>query len=237
MLMSKRFMVFGILIVAIVTAGIYLFRIYRPNANRLLSFRTWINNPASHPNWKLAAGSQCESAPFIFPTDGFVGFLWGDSFRPGHTHQGIDIFAGTNVNLTQVIAAYPGYLTRLPDWKSTVIVRVPSDPLNPGTQIWLYYTHMADQFGNSFVSEEFPAGTFEKYIEAGTYLGNQGDYSGDPNNPVGVHLHFSIVKDDGNGQFKNELEIKNTLDPSPYLGLPLNAYENRDRVPLCTSNE
>jgi hypothetical protein len=64
-------------------------------------------------------------------------------------------------------------------------------------------------------------------------LGYQGDYSGDPNNPVGIHLHFSIVEDDGTGGFKNELEIVNTLDPSPYLGLALNANENRDRVPLC----
>ena len=233
--MSKRFIMLSTLIVGVVAAigtGIYM---SKPNTARLVSLRTWIKDPASRPDWKLTAGSQCGSAPFIFPTDGFVGFLWGDSFRPGHKHQGIDIFAGTGVNVTRVIAAYPGYLTRLPDWKSSVIVRTPSDPLDSGTQIWLYYTHMADQFGNSFISEEFPAGTYEKFIEAGTYLGNQGDYSGDPNNPTGVHLHFSIVKDDGNGQFKNELEIKNTLDPSPYLGLALNAYENRDQIPLCQS--
>lgn len=226
-------MILAIIFVAILAAAGTAFYLYRPNATRLVSFRTWIRNPASRPDWKLSAGSQCGSAPFIFPTDGFIGFLWGDSFRPGHTHQGIDIFAGTDVGITRVISAYPGYLTRLPDWKSTVIVRVPSDPLNPGTQIWLYYTHMADQLGNSYISEEFPAGTFEQPVEAGTFLGYQGDYSGDPNNPTGIHLHFSIVGDDGNGQFKNELEIENTLDPSPYLGLPLNAYENRDQVPLC----
>jgi hypothetical protein len=234
--MSKRIMILGIF-VATLAAGFYLYRMYRPNAARLLAFRTWIRNPASHPDWKLAAGSQCGSAPFIFPTDGFVGFLWGDSFRPGHSHQGIDIFAGTDINITPVINAYPGYLTRLPDWKSTVIVRVPSDPLNPENQIWLYYTHMADPSGNSLISDEFPPGTFEKLITAGTFLGMQGDFSGDPNNPVGVHLHFSIVEDGGNGQFKNELEIQNTLDPSPYLGLPLNAYNNRDQVPQCTINE
>jgi hypothetical protein len=50
-----------------------------------------------------------------------------------------------------------------------------------------------------------------------------------------VHLHFSIVEDDGTGEFKNELDIDNTLDPSPYLGIPLNGYENRDQVPLCES--
>lgn len=215
--------------------GGYVYWIYRPNAARLLTFRTWMRDPASHVNWRLVSGSRCGSAPFIFPTDGFVGFLWGDSMRWNHIHQGIDIFAGTDIGITRVIAAYPGYLTRLPDWKSAVIVRVPSDPFQPDRQIWLYYTHMADENGNSFIADEFPAGTTEKFIEAGTLLGYQGDYSGDPKNPVGVHLHFSIVKDDGNGQFKNELEIKNTLDPSPYLGLPLNGYENHDTIPVCDS--
>ena len=70
-------------------------------------------------------------------------------------------------------------------------------------------------------------------IEAGTLLGNQGNYSGDPNNPTGVHLHFSIVRDDGFGGFRNELEIGNTYDPSPYLGLPVNANLNPDDVPVC----
>ena len=234
--MSRRSILFLlVLITALVTAGITAYSLYRPNLQRLNKFRLWIRDPESHPEWKLAAGSQCGSAPFHFPTDGFVGFLWGDSFRPGHTHQGIDIFAGTDVGVTRVVSAYPGYLTRMPDWKSTVIVRVADDPLNPGRQIWLYYTHMADREGNSFISPDFPPGTFEVPVEIGTFLGYQGDYSGDPGNPVGVHLHFSIVEDDGSGNFKNELEIDNTLDPSPYLGLPLNGYENGDQVPLCES--
>ena len=87
--------------------------------------------------------------------------------------------------------------------------------------------------GNSFISSDFPPGTSEVQINTGTFLGYQGNYSGNPTNPVGVHLHFSIVEDDGNGGFKNELDIMNTLDPSRHLGLPLNAYENPDRVPLC----
>ena len=231
--MQKRTLFLSIALVTLLAAAGTAYYLYRPNSARLLAFRTWIRNPASHPDWKLAAGSQCGWAPFSFPTDGFVGFLWGDSFRPGHTHQGIDIFAGTEIGVTPVISAYPGYLTRQPDWKSTVIVRVPDDPLQPGRQIWLYYTHMADEEGKSFISSEFPPGTFEVPIDTGTFLGYQGDYSGDPNNPTGIHLHFSIVEDDGKGQFKNELDIDNTLDPSPYLGLPLNAYENRDRIPLC----
>jgi peptidoglycan LD-endopeptidase LytH len=232
--MSRRsIMLLSILATAAVTAVITAYYLYRPNAARVNKFRQWMRDPAAHLDWKLTVGSQCGAAPFIFPTDGFAGFLWGDSFGWRHTHQGVDVFAGTDVGITPVVSAYPGYLRRLPEWKSAVIVRVPDDPLQPGRQIWLYYTHMADPFGNSYISEEFPAGTSEKFVEAGTFLGYQGNYSGDPNNPVGVHLHFSIVEDDGNGKFKNELEIRNTLDPSPYLGLPLNAYENRSRVPIC----
>jgi hypothetical protein len=234
--MSKRTLFISILLVAVVTAGITAYHTYRPNLVRVEKFRQWMKNPASHPDWKLAAGSQCGTAPFLFPTDGMVGFLYGDFMGKLHKHQGIDIFAGTEVGITKVVAAYPGYLTRLPDWKSSVIVRVPSDPLNPGTQIWLYYTHMADNAGNSFISSEFPAGTAEQYIEAGTLLGYQGNFSGDPGNPVGVHLHFSIVKDDGSGKFMNELDINNTLDPSPYLGLPLNGNKNHQEVPVCGKN-
>ena len=231
--MSKRFLILSIIFVTVIVAAVTAYYTYRPNAARIDKFYQWRRNPAAHPDWKLVAGTQCGSSPFLFPTDGFAGFLWGDSFGLRHIHQGVDIFAGTDIGITRVIAAYPGYLRRLPEWKSAVIVRVPDDPLQAGRQIWLYYTHMADRNGNSFISAEFPAGTSEKFIEAGTVLGYQGNYSGDPSNPTGIHLHFSIVQDDGNGQFKNELDIKNTLDPSPYLGLPLNAYENRDRVPVC----
>ncbi|GAH84186.1 unnamed protein product, partial [marine sediment metagenome] len=64
----------------------------------------------------------------------------------------------------------------------------------------------------------------------------QGNFSGDPNNPVGIHLHFSIVKDDGQGDFLNELEIRNTIDPSPYLGLPVNAGSIQGEIPLCPND-
>lgn len=230
--MSKRLMISIGLVAAIVT-GFYLYRIYRPSSQRLFKFRSWMINPSAHPEWKMTAGTRCGQAPFIFPTDGLVGFLWGDSFGPRRQHQGLDIFGGQEVGVTPVVAAYPGFLTRLPDWISTVIVRIPSDPLQPGHQIWTYYTHMADRNGDSYISEEFPAGIFEIAIDAGTFLGYQGNFSGDPLNPTGIHLHFSVVKDDGQGNFRNELEIKNTLDPSPYFELPLNGNKNLDTVPIC----
>jgi murein DD-endopeptidase MepM/ murein hydrolase activator NlpD len=194
----------------------------------------WIRNSSAHPEWAVQAGIRCApDAPFLMPTDGLIGYLWDDSFQAGKRHQGIDIFGGTDLGKTPILATYPGYLSRLPTWKSAVIVRVPSDPLQAGRQIWLYYTHMADPNGNSFIASDFPPGTAEKYIEAGTLLGHQGNYTGDDANPTGVHLHFSIVLDDGKGGFRNELDINNTLDPSPYLGLPLNAKTSDGEVIVC----
>jgi peptidoglycan LD-endopeptidase LytH len=222
------------LLAALLALSVYWILSHRPGTQRRTQrVRTWLQNPGAQPGWAMQAGTRCVGAPFIFPTDGFVGYLWDDSFRLGHRHQGIDIFGGGLLDQTPVIAAYPGYLTRLPDWKSTVIIRIPADPFQPDRQIWAYYTHMADEQGNSFISSRFPPGTSEVYVEAGTLLGYQGDYSGDPNNPVGVHLHFSLVRDDGKGKFLNELKIQNTLDPSPYLGMQLNARQSDGSVPLC----
>jgi hypothetical protein len=230
--MSKK-IVFLALIVMIATAGAYLYFKLRKTSPRITQIFDWFNNPSASSELMMTAETRCGDAPFIFPTNGLVGFIWDDSFRPGHRHSGIDIFGGTEAGITPVIAAYPGYLTRQSDWKSTVIIRVHDDPLKPGRQIWVYYTHMADSQGNSFISQEFPTGTREAYVEAGTFLGYQGNYSGDSANPTGVHLHVSVVKDDGFGNFKNELEIKNTYDPTAYFGLPLNANENSDTVPFC----
>jgi peptidoglycan LD-endopeptidase LytH len=201
-----------------------------PRSLRVMDF---IRSPDEHQDWKMDVGVRCGEAPFIFPTQGYIGFLWDDSFRPGHRHQGLDIFGGTETGITPVRVAYDGYLTRLLDWKSTVIIRIPSDPIQPSRQVWTYYTHMADEDGNSFIESDFPPGTSEVFVPAGTLLGYQGNYSGTPGNPTGIHLHFSIVRDDGNGQFLNELEIKNTIDPSPYFGIPLDAKESGPEIPLC----
>ena len=41
------------------------------------------------------------------------------------------------------------------------------------------------------------------------------------------------VLDDGQGGFRNELDIRNTLDPSPYLGLALNANTSDGEWVTC----
>ncbi len=222
-----------VLLVIMVVAGYLAYRSLAGSGARSKRVWAWLTDPESHPEWTLQAGQRCGAAPFLIPTDGFAGYLWDDSFQIGHRHQGIDIFGGAEVDVTPVIAAYSGYLTRLADWKSSLIIRIPEDPLNPGRQIWTYYTHMASPEGESFIDANFPPGTDEVYVEAGALLGHQGNFSGTPGSPTGVHLHFSIVLDDGSGRFRNELDINNTLDPSPYLGLPLNGKTNLDQVPVC----
>jgi hypothetical protein len=221
-------------IILVVTVGFtanQMFKGTSPRTRRLLS---WIRNPQNHPEWLVPSLSRCQpTTPFVFPTEGYIGFIWDDSFRPGHRHQGLDIFTKDQTGETPVYAAYDGYLTRLSDWKSSLIIRIPKDPIQPNRQIWIYYTHMANKEGSSFILDDFPPGISNQYIEEGALLGYQGNYSGTPGNPVGVHLHFSIVMDDGNGNFLNELKIQNTLDPSPYFDLPLNAKTNQDIIPVC----
>lgn len=222
-------------VIAGLVAGYFWFIHPRRTASRTTRVVQFIRNPQTYADWMVRANTRCEGAPFAFPTDGYIGFLWDDSFRPGHRHSGLDIFGGTPPGQTPVYAAYDGYLTRLPDWKSTVIIRIPQDPLQPGRQIWTYYTHLADETGRSLVSPEFPPGTSEVFVKQGSLLGFQGNYSGTPNAPVGVHLHFSIVRDDGQGHFLNELEIANTIDPSPYFNLRLNANDNPAMPQLCAA--
>jgi hypothetical protein len=232
--MHKRTLLLVILAGTLLGGGLALYGHWRPGAARSALVLEWLRHPDDHPDWASQAGVRCRpEAPFLFPTSGFIGYLYDDSFRPGHRHQGIDIFGGTAPGVTPVLAAYDGYLTRLAGWKSSLIVRVPDDPLHPGRQIWLYYTHMADAEGNSFIAPEFPPGVSEHYVTAGTFLGYQGNYSGNPRQPVGVHLHFSIVLDNGRGHFRNELDIRNTLDPSPYFGLPLNASQSIGEIVVC----
>lgn len=192
-------------------------------ARRLLRLRAWLADPAAQAGWRVEAGQRCRpDAPMVMPTSGYIGFGYGDSFRPGHRHSGYDIFTPDDaVDVTPVVAAYDGYLTREADWRSAVILRHPDFPaIVPDTLIWTYYTHMASADGRqSFIAPQFPPGTHEVFVSAGTLLGYQGNWSGSPGNPTGIHLHFSIVKSTLTGGYADETDITNTYDPAPFLGV------------------
>jgi murein DD-endopeptidase MepM/ murein hydrolase activator NlpD len=197
----------------------------------------WFTNPAARPDLITQADlTPCAGAPFILPSSGFVGLLWGDARLPyssARKHSGIDIFGDGEIGEIPVYTAYEGYLTRLGSWKSAVIIRHPHDPLNPSRQVWTYYAHMADRDGRSFILDAFPAGTVEMPVKQGDLIGYQGNFNGG-NGAVGLHLHFSIVRDDGRGRFLNETDPRNTLDPSAYLGMELN-YSCADGVAECVA--
>ncbi|GAB4513315.1 MAG: hypothetical protein OHK0046_14030 [Anaerolineae bacterium] len=179
--------------------------------------------------------SPCVNAPFLLPSPGFIGLLWRDPAAPYtifRRHTGIDVFGAGEPGTVPVFAVYDGYLTRENDWLSTVIIRH-DDPLEPGRTIWTYYTHMANRPGTvSYVSDQFPPGTEGRFVEQGTLLGYQGEYAGS-GAPIAMHVHMSIVTSDSDGQYRNEAVLGNTLDPSPYFGLPLNIGEHPKRPIQC----
>jgi hypothetical protein len=182
-----KWIILPIIIILISSTGYYLYKTFGESSARTRRVISWIRNPGNHSEWMIRGLTRCEpTTPFLFPTDGYVGFLWDDSFRPGHHHQGIDIFTNKKSGITPVYSAHEGYLYRLPDWKSSLIIRIPADPLNPDRQIWTYYTHLADTNGNSYIVSDFPPGTLDQYVPEGTLLGYQGNFSGTPGHPVGV---------------------------------------------------
>ena len=231
----KKTIILAILLVLFVYAAIRIISLMTNPRNS--AFLLWLRGDSDdRESLVTVQRNTCEGAPFILPTDGYIGLLYGDPRGPyaaSNPHQGIDIFSNAEPGLTPVYAAFDGYITREDDWRSTLIQRVPQDPLDPDNQVWLYYTHMADTEGNDYIEEAFPPGSREVFVEQGTLLGYTGNFNGNSLRGVWVHLHFSIVKDNGSGKYTNELEFKNTLDPSPYLGLPVN-YACAPSVPSET---
>lgn len=213
--------VLGLTTVVMMGLGVRLYQ-WSVTAVRVVQLRRFLAQAEALDAWRIPAGTRCNAAPFLWPTTGYPGFLRGDAWSLTHWHTGVDIFSGKAPGEEPVYAVYPGLLYRLPHWKATVAIRH-RDPLHPGRFIWTYYTHMADAQGRSFIAEAFPPGTEGVPVEAGTLLGYQGNFSGVPGRPVGVHLHFSVVLD-GEDILRNEARPWNTLDPSPYLGVPLSAF-------------
>src|SRR5512138_3651468 len=101
--MSRRWLILPPVLIALITAAAVIYSSLHPSGVRAARVLSWIHSPASSDGRIIQAGTKCGDAPFIFPTTGIAGFLWGDSFRWGHRHQGVDIFAGTDINVTPVV--------------------------------------------------------------------------------------------------------------------------------------
>lgn len=225
------------LVIAAAAYRLLLPRFSNLSSNSLEPIARWFNDPSSRPSLTTTMNRQpCPGASFILPSDGFIGLLWNDPASPYtvlSTHTGIDIFGDGAPGTVPVYAAADGWLSRLPEWISSIIIRH-NDPLQPGGTIWTYYTHMASVDGSrSFIVPDFPAGTVDEPVTQGTLLGYQGEFAGAGAAPIGMHVHFSIVQSEDDGAFKNEAHLDNTLDPSPYLGMTLNIASLPQRPIHC----
>lgn len=238
MIRMRKNIIRGLLILLVIGLGVLWlgYRWWTGGSDSNAFIRRWLTNPNENPNWSTPELTQCPDAPFIIPTEGFIGLLWGDTalpYNPLRRHTGLDIFGNGESGTIPVYAVYDGYLSRLDDWFSTVIIRH-DDPLQAGRQIWTYYTHMASRDGStSYIVEDFPQGTFSTFVEQGTLIGYQGEYS--PGLGVAMHLHISIVTSEPDGSFRNEALIENTLDPSPYFGMDVSLDGASQRPPRCRS--
>ncbi len=237
--MTRRRIITGLVVISgLLLAGgwlAYQWLAGRSESNTYI-FR-WLRQPRQYTHLNSEALSQCAGAPFVLPSEGFIGLLWRDDaapYNPLRRHTGIDIFGEGAPGTVPIYAVYDGYLTRLDDWISTVIIRH-DDPLQPGRTIWTYYTHLANTAGDSFITDDFPQGTYSKPVTQGALLGYQGDYN--PAFPVAMHLHMSIVTSNDDGSFKNEAVLENTLDPSPYFGMTLNVDDNPARPVTCDETD
>ena len=205
------------------------------------SVREWL--PRRRVDLATLQRENCPNAPFIVPSAGYVGLYYNDPSRPYNQtrrHQGVDLFVNDPPGTVPIYAVADGYISHPAYWQSAVIQRIPSDPLNPDQQIWVYYTHMADEDGNDFIEPAFDYGAYEVWAEQGTLIGYVGNYDGNQPSRIATHLHLSIVRDDGFGNYLNELDVANTLDPSPYFGVdvgwgPGSSREIETPPSLCTS--
>jgi hypothetical protein len=225
-----------IALLVVIIGGYALLRFFGAGSNSNDAITRWFTDPSSRPALITTMNrTACPEAPFILPSDGFIGLLWQDPAAPytaWNPHSGMDIFGDGAPGTVPVYAVYDGYLSRLPEWLSTVIIRH-DDPLQPERTIWTYYTHMASRdAARSFIVNDFPAGTSEEPVTQGTLLGYQGEYAG-AGAPIGLHLHFSIVLSDDADSFRNEAQIANTLDPSSYFGMNLNISDLPTRPIRC----
>lgn len=213
--------------------GLYVYSRSQTNSPEYIG--RWFNDETARDKLTTNLREPCPNAPFLLPSSGLIGLLWRDPAGPYNIfqrHSGIDIFGDGPEGTVPVFAAYDGYLTRLDNWVSAVIIQH-NDPLQPGRTIWTYYTHMASAGGNSYISALFPQGTRQRFVEQGEFLGYQGTYNGGSVRGIGMHLHFSIVLSEADGTFKNEADAANTLDPTPYLGMEVNIDELPVRPIRC----
>jgi hypothetical protein len=165
---------------------------------------------------------SCSAAVWKFPSSVRLGIQLRDN--------GIDFFGQGNEGKIPVYAVADGLLTRLLDRSDAVAIQQ-EDPLRPGRKIWALYDGMASADGRtSYISEEFLTAT-SLPVKAGHLIGYQGKWSGTPNWPMWIHVHFTVV--DIGDQLPGMVTSMSFLDPAAYLGLALDASNQNVQSMRC----
>src|SRR3990172_11257676 len=129
MVRRKKLLWIGLIfLIVTIAVGAYAYFNYVRPSGRWALFEELHTDPTVFEKYALLPGQRCGNAAFAFPTRGVPLGLWDQAYRFFHRHAGIDIFSVADPGVTPVYAAYPGYLSRLLDWKASVIIRIPIDP-------------------------------------------------------------------------------------------------------------
>jgi hypothetical protein len=167
----------------------------------------------------------CPGTSWRLPTDGSLGVQWKDHI--------VDFFGQGKEGSIPVYAVADGFLTRETDWVDAVAI-LHEDPLRPGSRVWSVYAGMAAANGkDSFIVEDFPAGSRGFPVKSGQLLGYQGSWSGTPLWPTWVHTFFAVTKATQSEIFPKNITLPNILDPVPYLGLSLEAGNENPQPLKC----
>ena len=133
-----------------------------------------------------------------------------------YLHDGIDIWqVDQRVNVEPVYAVCNGLLIPFTNWS----FRIQCDSIDsifqvPHRQVWVYYTHMANQNGSvSYILPEFRSGKPSSRVSQGQLLGYQGIKGTEV-----VHLHLSV---------NTCASERCNIDPSPYFGDSLDNNNGR----------
>ena len=176
---SRAFIIIIVIVISMavaVTVAVVILCQMQTRTNSSAPIRAWLNNTVDRAGMNSSALSQCDNAPFVLPSSGFVGLLYGDTAGPYNIlrrHTGIDIFGDGVPGTIPVYAAYNGWLSRHSNWISTVAIRH-DDPLADRV-IYTYYTHMASRDGQtSFILRQFAPGISEVPVRQGDLIGYQG---------------------------------------------------------------
>ncbi len=115
-----RILIAILIVGGLIVVGGWLLGLRNGDQSRARQFLQWSRgDEAERAELITVRREACPGAPFILPSDGFIGLLYNDPNGPyssASPHQGIDIFSDALPCESPVYAAYDFFITRDPEW-------------------------------------------------------------------------------------------------------------------------